>query len=96
MRIPLPGLMRRWREEEFERKLNPSAQRRGLALWAWLARRPALYRLATGLAARTLARMGRKRGAFTSMPLAAGWTEARDMPAPEGATFQAQWKGRRQ
>ena len=96
MRIPLPGLMRRWREQEYEQKLTPPAQRRGLALWAWLARRPALYRMATGVAARVLARAGRRRGAFSRLPLAGGWTDARDMPAPEGATFQAQWKGRRQ
>ena len=96
MRIPLPGLMRRWREQEYDKKLTPRAQRRGLALWAWLARRPALYRMATGVAARVLARAGRRRGAFSRLPLAGGWTDARDMPAPEGATFQAQWKGRRQ
>jgi len=56
VRIPLPGLMRRWREQEYEKNLTPKAQRRGLALWAWLAKRPTLYHLATGLAARVLAR----------------------------------------
>jgi len=87
--------MRRWREQEYEKNLTPKAQRRGLALWAWLAKRPTLYHLATGLAARVLARAGRKRGAFSRLPLAGGWTAARDLPAPEGATFRAQWKGRR-
>ena len=26
------------------------------------------------------------------LPLARGWTRYRDFPAPEGATFQTQWK----
>jgi L-lactate dehydrogenase complex protein LldF len=33
--------------------------------------------------------MGRKRGAFTALPLAGGWTGGRDLPAPEGPTFLA-------
>ena len=44
MRIPLPKMMRHWREREFERGLNPATQRYGLKLWAFFARRPALYR----------------------------------------------------
>ena len=42
MRIPLPKLMRHWREREFERHLTPATQRGNLALWAWFARRPGL------------------------------------------------------
>ena len=34
----------------------------------------------------------RDKGRFASLPLAKGWTQTRDMPAPQGATFQAQWK----
>ena len=96
MRIPLPGLMRKLREQEFERRLNPAAVRSGIGAWAWLARRPALYRCLTGLGIRVLGAMGRRRGRFTRLPLAGGWTAARDLPAPEGATFHALWrKGRR-
>ena len=96
MRIPLPGLMRKLREQEFERRLNPAAIRTGIGAWAWLARRPALYRCLTGLGMRVLGAMGRRRGRFTRLPLAGGWTAARDLPAPEGATFHALWrKGRR-
>ncbi|MGH6961384.1 MAG: LutB/LldF family L-lactate oxidation iron-sulfur protein, partial [Dongiaceae bacterium] len=40
MRIPLPKLMRHWREREFERHLQPAAARYGLRLWAFFARRP--------------------------------------------------------
>ena len=54
MHIPLPKMMRHWREREFSRNLNPATARYGLALWAWFARRPALYRRAAGLAAGVL------------------------------------------
>ncbi len=91
MKIPLPNMMRHWREREFERHLSPVAQRRNLALWAWLARRPALYRAATRAAMAALGLFGRRRGRFRRLPLAGGWTEGRDLPAPEGETFFARY-----
>ncbi len=99
VKIPLPGLMRHWREREFERHLTPPAQRRNLALWAWIAKQPALYRAMTRAAAVGLGLMGRRRGRFTRLPMAGGWTSGREMPAPEGNTFfarfaQAQRQGR--
>jgi L-lactate dehydrogenase complex protein LldF len=36
---------------------------------------------------------GRKRR-FRSLPMAGGWTAARDLPAPQGPTFQALWDRR--
>src|ERR1700722_12729190 len=62
VKIPLPKLMRHWREREFERHLVPATVRQGLALWGFFARRPALYRLATRVAAMGLGLLGRKRG----------------------------------
>ncbi|MDN2567896.1 LutB/LldF family L-lactate oxidation iron-sulfur protein [Aquibium sp. A9E412] len=94
MRIPLPKMMRHWREREFERGLNPAAQRYGLGLWAFFARRPRLYRFATSLAVPALAAMARGRGAFRRLPLAGGWTRHRDLPAPESRTFMQQWRDR--
>jgi L-lactate dehydrogenase complex protein LldF len=91
VKIPLPKLMRHWREREFERHLTPPSMRRGLALWGWFARRPALYRLGTRVAARVLGWLGRRNGRFRSLPLASGWTEGRDLPAPEGETFFARY-----
>lgn len=97
VKIPLPKLMRHWREREFERHLTPATVRQGLALWGFFVRRPALYRLATRVGAATLGWLGRKRGRFTSLPLAGGWTGGRDMPAPEGDTFFARYaKAQRQ
>jgi L-lactate dehydrogenase complex protein LldF len=88
-------MMRSWREREFERHLSPAAARWGLAFWAFFAKRVRLYRLATAFAARLMALGARGRGRFASLPLASGWTRHRDFPAPQGATFQAQWQVRR-
>ena len=55
VRIPLPKMMRHWREREFERHLAPQTVRFGLGFWAFFARRPALYRLATRAAMGALA-----------------------------------------
>ena len=95
MRIPLPRMMRAFRAQEFEKGLTPSAARRGLAAWRYVGARPRLFRAVTGFMNRTMALLGRARGNFAWLPLAAGWTDHRDMPAPEpGGTFQAQWARR--
>lgn len=95
MRIPLPKMMRHWREKEFERNLTPSSARRALGLWRWMATRPALYGRISALMNRALALLGRWRGNFAWMPLAGGWTDHRDLPAPEpGGSFQSQWAKR--
>lgn len=95
MRIPLPKMMRHWREREFERHLTPSTVRQGLSLWAWLAARPGLYRKVTGLAARSLRLLAGRKRRLRHLPLASGWTRYRDFPAPEGKTFHELWKERR-
>jgi len=94
VRIPLPRMMRSWREREFERHLSPAPVRWGLAFWGFFARRPRLYGAATAVAARLLALAGGARGRFSWLPLAGGWTRSRDFPAPQGATFQSQWRAR--
>ncbi|MDQ2696390.1 MAG: LutB/LldF family L-lactate oxidation iron-sulfur protein [Pseudomonadota bacterium] len=95
VRIPLPGLMRHWREREYEQHLQPAAMRFGLRTWAFFARRPRLYRLLARLGARALKVMGGKDRRIRRLPLAGGWTAWRDMPAPQGRTFQEQWAARR-
>jgi L-lactate dehydrogenase complex protein LldF len=94
VKIPLPNLMRHWREREFERHLTPPTMRYGLGLWAFFAKRPALYRLATRAAMVALGFAGRRQGSFTRLPLAGAWTKGRDFPAPEGDTFFAQYAAR--
>jgi L-lactate dehydrogenase complex protein LldF len=94
MRIPLPKMMRHYRAREWERDLSPRAARVGLGVWAWFAKRPALYRAASGLAMRVLGALGRKQGSFFNLPLASGWTATREFPAPQGKTFQQLWRER--
>jgi L-lactate dehydrogenase complex protein LldF len=91
MKIPLPKMMRHWREREFERNLNPAVARYGLGLWAFFAARPALYRLATRAAMKGMSLIARGRGRFTSLPGLGAWTRHRDFAVPEGETFQAKW-----
>ena len=56
--------------------------------------RPWAYRLLTGLVMRAMKLASGGRGRFRRLPLASGWTDSRDFPAPEGRTFMAQWKSR--
>ncbi|PZW46550.1 L-lactate dehydrogenase complex protein LldF [Humitalea rosea] len=91
VKIPLPKMMRHWREREFERHLSPASVRGGLKVWSWFAKRPAAYRLATRAMIAALGLLGRKKGAFRSLPMAGGWTEGRDLPVPEGGTFMARY-----
>ena len=95
MKIPLPKMMRHWREREFERNLSPATVRSGLSFWAFFAKRPALYKLATRAAMASLALVSKSKGSLGWMPFSAGWTKYRDFPAPQGDTFQARWKKER-
>ncbi len=94
MRIPLPKIFRYWREQEHASRLNASRTRLALAAWGWLAARPRLYRLATGIMMRALAGFAGRARRYRKLPLAGGWTGARDFPAPAGRTFLNSWKAR--
>jgi L-lactate dehydrogenase complex protein LldF len=96
VRIPLPDLQRKLREQAFATGLRPWYERAGLKTWAWVARRPALYALAARVGARVLKRMGGRDGLIHTLPLGAGWTEGRDMPAPAGRTFRDLYRARAQ
>jgi L-lactate dehydrogenase complex protein LldF len=95
VRIPLPKMMRHWREQEFAKHLSPPAARYGTRLWAAVARRPAFYHLGARLLVALLRRLGGRAGRLRRLPLAGGWTGSRDFPAPEGGTFQSQWRAAR-
>jgi L-lactate dehydrogenase complex protein LldF len=94
VRIPLPKLLRQWRERAFAHYLGPQSQRFGLAVWGFFARHAELYRPATRIVIHALALLGRS-GRFRSLPFAGGWTAQRDFPAPQGETFQAQFAARK-
>ena len=70
----------------------PNVERWGLSVWAFFAKRPWLYGLGARLAMRGLAYLGRKEGRMRKLWFAGGWTQGRDLPAPEGETFQARWR----
>jgi L-lactate dehydrogenase complex protein LldF len=92
--IPLPTLLRAWRGRSWRSGLEPHATRYGIGIWASLARRPRLYRLASGIGVRVLALLGRS-GWIRSLPLAGGWTRHRDFPSPAGRTFMDQYRAER-
>lgn len=95
MQIPLPAILRHWRERAFDAGIEPALPRWALKIWGYVARKPALYRLLARAAIGGLHLAGRGRGRFLSLPFAGGFTAARDFPAPEQSTFIDQWKGRR-
>jgi L-lactate dehydrogenase complex protein LldF len=94
MRIPLPKMMRHWREREFERHLTPDVARYGLGLWAYFAKRPRLYRMAASFSMPALSVLGGTKRRIGWLPFASGWTRHRDLPAPEGRTFLQAWQQR--
>ena len=92
MSIPLPDMLRALRTREFEQHLTPARVRFALAAWAFVAKRPRLYQPLMASAMAILGRLGHRRGRFKRLPLAGGWTRVRDLPAPEGQTFQNAWR----
>ena len=95
VRIPLPSLLRLWREKQFAAKITPKTTRFGLKAWAWFASKPALYRLGTSLDVRFLAFLAGKKGRLSKLLGMGGWTDVRDFPASQGKTFMDQWRGRK-
>ncbi|MEQ8319571.1 MAG: LutB/LldF family L-lactate oxidation iron-sulfur protein [Rhodospirillales bacterium] len=90
MRIPLPKMLRKWRERQFKAEIGSPSARWALKSWAWLAKRPALYRMAMNAGVAFLGQIG-GRGRFRSLPFAGGWTSKRDLTAPSGDTFISQY-----
>ena len=87
--IPLPTMLRDWRAKSFRKGFEPPAIKRGLAIWAFVASRPKLYRAALGVALPLLRRLG-KDGWISRLPFAPAWTDTRDFPTPPKRTFLAQ------
>jgi L-lactate dehydrogenase complex protein LldF len=95
VKIPLPTLLRGWREKSWREGLEPQTVRHGLALWRWAVQHPRLYRIGSALAVRAM-RLRAKAGWIDRLPLAGAWTQHRGLPAPEAGTFMEQYaRGRR-
>ena len=95
VRIPLPALMHKLREEQLERRLTPWSERYALHAWGWLARRPRLYRWLTRRAARYLQWLADDSGRIRIFGLAPGWTAGRDLTPPTGQTFHELYAARK-
>ena len=95
VKIPLPDLMRKWRERQFDMKLRPFGERAAIAVWGFFVRRPYLYAPAAQLGARVAAWMGGKQKLIHRLPGIDGWTDGRDMPAPAGKTFRELYAARK-
>jgi len=94
VKIPLPDLLRKLREQQFDRGLRPWSERAGLRAWSWLAAHPGLYASATRVAARLLKWLGGRERLIHRLPFGGGWTEGRDLPAPAGRTFRELYAAR--
>jgi L-lactate dehydrogenase complex protein LldF len=94
VKIPLPDLLRKLREKQWERGLRPWYEKVGVAVWAYAARRPSLYAFGSKVAVRVLRWMGGNDRRIRSLPIGAGWTRSRDFPAPSGRTFREMYRER--
>jgi L-lactate dehydrogenase complex protein LldF len=54
-----------------------------------------MYHLLMRIGIPLMSRFGRRRGTLGWLPLANGWTDTRDLPSPQGQTFQQAWSARR-
>ncbi len=95
MGIPLPALMRRWRNRAYGEGLTSLRQRLAMKTWLWFAKRPRAYHFATSIFIPVFRMVGRRERLARFLPLPKGWVRHRAFPLPEGSTFQRQWKRRR-
>jgi L-lactate dehydrogenase complex protein LldF len=94
VKIPLPDLMRKLREKQFDLHLRPWGERAAIRLWGFAVRRPRLYAAIASIGARAAAWMGGRDRIIRRLPGLDGWTHGRDMPAPEGRTFREMYRKR--
>jgi L-lactate dehydrogenase complex protein LldF len=89
MNIPLPDMMRAWRERDFARGNAPWSERLLLKAWAFAAKRPRLYHALGDVIMSFMALRAGGRGRLSHMPLLKAWTGTRDLPAPQGRSLQS-------
>lgn len=87
VRIPIPELLVRWREEAHSKGLTPKFERAAIKSMARAAQRPSLHRLA----ARTVAKSAGTR-AGRVLPMAREWSGQRAPPRPSRKTFRDLWR----
>jgi L-lactate dehydrogenase complex protein LldF len=94
VKIPLPDLMRKLREQQFDNHLRPWSERLAIRAWSYAVQRPRLYAALARIGARVASWMGGQDRLIHWMPGLDGWTKGRDLPAPTGKTFREMYKER--
>ena len=88
MRIPLPRLLRQWRNRG--KKFRPRKERMIFAIWAFLVKRPRLYRTVTNNLARLFSVMGGNKKCLAWLPFSQAWFGSRNLSVGKGSFF-SQW-----
>ncbi|SMD11757.1 L-lactate dehydrogenase complex protein LldF [Desulfocicer vacuolatum DSM 3385] len=91
MVIPLPDLLRKLRVRQWNQNRLKRTWRWGLLMFMLTARYPRIFKRLSKLGVRVLNLLGGGRGALNSLPIKSGWTDVRDLPMPQGETFQSLW-----
>ena len=92
--IPLPDLLRRWRERQTTEGERSLAERAALRAWAYVAARPRLYHALARASVRALKLLVRYPRLARHLPGLGHWLNGRNLPAPEGRTFQDWYRTR--
>lgn len=93
MRIPLPKMMRHFRQQEFEKGLLATPAKWMLRAYSFLAKNPKLWHFMLKIKANVIYRLSGGKGRFNRLPFwVSAWTEHRDFPTTQGSSFQSQWK----
>jgi L-lactate dehydrogenase complex protein LldF len=95
VKIPLPELLRKLREQQVEKNLRPLMERLALKGWAWVASKPKLYAFGAWFGVRYLNWLAGGRDRIGVLGAAPEWTLGRDFPAPEGKTFRELYAARK-
>jgi L-lactate dehydrogenase complex protein LldF len=94
VRIDIPRMLLALRARGVREQRGPAWIARGIRLYARMATRPVIFRMAVR-AARIVTRFMARDGWIRRMPgPLAGWTRQRDFPALPPATFQDAWRTR--
>ena len=99
--IPIPDILRHWRSQALAARIQTGPERPALRAWRFLAAHPWLYGRILALAVRVLRLLSVPAGARRRLrlrglgPFGRGWFAWRDLPAPDGETFQERWRRRR-
>jgi L-lactate dehydrogenase complex protein LldF len=94
VKIPLPDLMRKLRERQFDNHLRPWGERLAIRAWSYAVQRPKLYAVLARIGARFASLLGGRERVIHWIPGLDGWTRGRDMPAPAGKTFREMYRER--